>query len=61
MVGMRQFVAERERARQALGPRFDLREYHREALGSGYIPLWALDEKITSWIQSKLGPVVRTR
>ena len=28
MVGMRKFVAERERARQALGARFDLREYH---------------------------------
>jgi uncharacterized protein (DUF885 family) len=53
MVGMRQFVAERERARQALGSRFDLREYHREALSSGYIPLWALDQKVTGWIQSK--------
>jgi uncharacterized protein (DUF885 family) len=53
MVGMRRFVAERERARQALGSRFDIREYHREALSSGYIPLWALDQKITGWIQSK--------
>jgi uncharacterized protein (DUF885 family) len=53
MVGMRRFVAERERSRQALGSRFDIREYHREALSSGYIPLWALDQKITGWIQSK--------
>jgi uncharacterized protein (DUF885 family) len=53
MVGMRKFAAERERARQALGERFDLREYHRQALGSGYIPLWALDEKISAWIQSQ--------
>jgi uncharacterized protein (DUF885 family) len=53
MVGMRKFVAERERARQALGLKFDLREYHRQALGSGYIPLWALDEKITAWIESQ--------
>ena len=53
MVGMRRFVAERERARQALGARFDLREYHAQALGSGYIPLWALSEKIDSYIQSK--------
>ncbi|MGB6308086.1 MAG: DUF885 domain-containing protein, partial [Steroidobacteraceae bacterium] len=52
MVGMRQFVAERERARQALGPRFDLREYHRVALSSGYIPLWALHQKVSSWIES---------
>ena len=53
MVGMRKFVAERERAREALGSRFDLREYHRIALGSGYIPLWALDEKVTAWIAAK--------
>ena len=53
MVGMRKFVAERERARQALGPKFDLREYHKLALSSGYIPLWALDQKVTTWIQSK--------
>jgi uncharacterized protein (DUF885 family) len=53
MVGMRKFVAERERARQALGPQFDLREYHKLALSSGYIPLWALDQKVTTWIQSK--------
>jgi uncharacterized protein (DUF885 family) len=55
MVGMRKFVAERERARQALGSRFDLREYHRVALSSGYIPLWALDQKVSSWIESKSG------
>jgi uncharacterized protein (DUF885 family) len=53
MVGMRKFVAERERARQALGPRFDLREYHKVALSSGFIPLWALDQKVTTWIESK--------
>ena len=56
MVGMRKFVAERERARQALGADFDLREYHRVALSSGYIPLWALDQKVTAWIQSKARP-----
>jgi uncharacterized protein (DUF885 family) len=56
MVGMRQFVSERERARQALGSRFDLREYHKQALGSGYIPLWALDQKISAWIDPSAPP-----
>jgi len=59
MVGMRKFVSERERARQALGSRFDLREYHKVALSSGYIPLWALDQKVTSWIESKSGTTER--
>jgi uncharacterized protein (DUF885 family) len=53
MVGMRKFVAERERARAALGARFDLREYHQLALSSGYIPLWALEQKVSAWIDSK--------
>ena len=53
MVGMRKFVAERERARQALGTRFDLREYHRVALGSGYVPLWALQQNVDAYIDSK--------
>jgi uncharacterized protein (DUF885 family) len=52
MVGMRKFVAERERARQALGDRFDIREYHRVALGSGYVPLWALEQNVTAWIEA---------
>lgn len=60
MVGMRKFVAERERARQALGSRFDLREYHHVALSSGYIPLWALDQKVSSWIELKSGTAEAT-
>jgi uncharacterized protein (DUF885 family) len=53
MVGMRTFVAERERAKTALGARFDLREYHTLALSSGYIPLWALKQKVSAWIETK--------
>jgi uncharacterized protein (DUF885 family) len=52
-VGMQKFVSERERARQALGPKFDLREYHHIALESGYLPLWALEERVTRWIASR--------
>jgi uncharacterized protein (DUF885 family) len=52
-VGMQKFVSERERARQALGPKFDLSEYHHVALESGYLPLWALEERVTRWIASR--------
>lgn len=52
MVGMRKFVSERERARQALGSRFDIRTFHRIALGSGYVPLWALEQNVSAWIAS---------
>jgi uncharacterized protein (DUF885 family) len=51
-VGMLKFVSERERARQALGSRFDLREYHHVVLENGYLPLWALEDRVTRWIAS---------
>jgi uncharacterized protein (DUF885 family) len=52
-VGMLKFVAERERARKALGPRFDIREYHHVVLQNGYLPLWALEDWVSRWIESK--------
>jgi uncharacterized protein (DUF885 family) len=55
MVGMKTFVAERERARQALGAKFDIREYHRVALQNGYVPLWAVEESVSEWIAEKQG------
>jgi uncharacterized protein (DUF885 family) len=51
-VGMLKFVSERERARQALGSRFDLREYHHVVLENGYLPLWALEDRVSRWIAS---------
>jgi len=56
-VGMLKFVEQRERARKALGARFDLREYHHVVLENGYLPLWALEERVGRWIDSKKGAV----
>ena len=52
-VGMLKFVSERERARKALGARFDLREYHHVVLENGYLPLWAMEGWVSRWIDSK--------
>ncbi|HEY0342207.1 MAG TPA: DUF885 domain-containing protein, partial [Steroidobacteraceae bacterium] len=52
-VGMQKFVSERERARQALGPKFDLREYHHVVLENGYLPLWAVEDRVNRWIASR--------
>jgi uncharacterized protein (DUF885 family) len=49
-VGMLQILKERDRARRALGDRFDLREFHAVVLENGYVPLWALSEAVDRWI-----------
>jgi uncharacterized protein (DUF885 family) len=43
----------RVRAEQALGERFDIRQFHAEVLKDGSVPLDVLDEKISQWIQSQ--------
>ena len=45
----------RARAEQALGPRFDIRQFHEQVLMSGALPLAVLERKIDDWIASKRG------
>ena len=40
----------RERARTALGPKFDIRAFHDEVLGAGALPLSVLEDRIDRWI-----------
>ncbi len=41
----------RKRASAALGPRFDLRAFNDEVVGTGSIPLGALETHIMAWIE----------
>lgn len=43
----------RARAEQALGPKFDIREFHAEVLKDGSVPLDVLEAKIERWIAAK--------
>jgi uncharacterized protein (DUF885 family) len=43
----------RRRAEQELGEKFDIRDFHREVLGDGAVPLSVLDAKIDRWIASR--------
>jgi uncharacterized protein (DUF885 family) len=47
-MGMRKFVELREKARTALGPKFDMRRYHDMLLASGAVPM-DLAEKKVDW------------
>jgi uncharacterized protein (DUF885 family) len=40
----------RERAKQALGSRFDIRAFHDAVLDQGPLPLDLLDARINEWI-----------
>ena len=52
-VGELQILALRDRARAALGARFDLRRFHNAVLDHGALPLTVLDHVITDWIEAE--------
>jgi uncharacterized protein (DUF885 family) len=58
-VGMMRILALRDKARQALGPKFDLRDFHDQVLLHGALPLVVLDRVIDDWIAT--GPARRDR
>ena len=43
----------RDKAKAALGPKFDIREFHAQVLNSGALPLSILEAKIDRWIAAK--------
>ena len=47
----------RERAKQQLGPRFDLKTFHDEILSGGALPLDVLDARVNRWIKAQLPAV----
>jgi uncharacterized protein (DUF885 family) len=51
-IGELQFLAERRRAEQALGTRFDIRAFHDAVLDDGPMPLSVLHEQISRWIEA---------
>lgn len=53
-VGQLKLVELRERARERLGDRFDIRDYHRVVLGGGPMPLTVLEKVVDEWIADTL-------
>jgi uncharacterized protein (DUF885 family) len=55
MVGQVKWVAIREKARQALGPKFDLAGFHDTALAAGAMPISVLEKLIDRWVAGQQG------
>ncbi|HEX5725582.1 MAG TPA: DUF885 family protein [Longimicrobiaceae bacterium] len=53
MLGRLEIMRLREQARQALGPRFDLRAFHDRVLEDGSLTLPMLRAKIERWIAAQ--------
>jgi uncharacterized protein (DUF885 family) len=52
-IGELKILELRDRARKALGAKYDPREFHAEVLRDGSVPLSVLEAKIDRWIASK--------
>jgi uncharacterized protein (DUF885 family) len=52
-IGQMKFLELRENARQALGPSFDIREFHDVVLSTGAVPLSVLEETVQRWLAGK--------
>lgn len=50
MVGMLHILELRQKAKDALGDKFDIKQFHNAILGSGRLPLDVLSELVDGWI-----------
>lgn len=55
LLGQRTILELRARAERALGPRFDVRDFHAAVIDSGMMPLAVLEKMVDAWIAERAG------
>ncbi|MGD0444736.1 MAG: DUF885 domain-containing protein [Edaphobacter sp.] len=53
-MGQLKILELRDKAKTALGPKFDLKAFHDEVLDSGALPLDVLQQRVDAWIASQI-------
>jgi uncharacterized protein (DUF885 family) len=56
LVGMQKILDLRAAARERLGEKFDLREFHRAVLSDGALPLSTLEARTNAWVEKAKPP-----
>lgn len=51
-LGMQKILELREKAKQALGARFDVKRFHDAVLGNGSVPLSVLEQVVDGWVRN---------
>ena len=55
-IGQLKILELRDRAKKALGDKFDIRAFHDQVIDSGALPLDVLEQRIDAWIPSQKPP-----
>lgn len=55
MIGQIRILELRSRAEAALGPRFDIRDFHDTVLRNGALPLSVLEAQVSQWVAARTG------
>jgi len=55
-IGMLEILKLRAKAQQALGEKFDIKDFHDVVLGGGSVPLQVLERMVNNWIEKTKNP-----